>query len=532
MRQVHLLLALIVCVGPAQGQVAPLFARWNSSQTPGAAVAVLYRGQLVHEGHYGLANLEHAIHIDSETVFDIGSVSKQFCAFAVALLVADGRVSLDESIRTYIPELSALDHTISVRHLVHHTSGLRDWPGILAFGGKRIEDVITLEEVFQMAANQHTLNFEPGSEYLYSNTGYSLLAVLVERVSGQSLAEFAAERIFGPLQMTQTHFVADREDVVRNRAFGYAPATGRYIRLGNGLMAPGASSLLTSLRDMIRWTRNFSSQTVGAPEVHALMNRRGVLSSRDTIAYAFGNLVGAYRGLRTVWHNGAWTGFRAALLRIPDHDFAVIILGNTAGMNPIRLAEQTAEVYLEAFMDPAPEPPTTADMAVSPGDYTGVYDVNAANVLRIEPSLGALALRLGPAAVFPMQPTGPAAFYVAPLSATLEFERDTTGAVTHLRGFGLRTPRRISESVESVDAYPETYVNTDLGVSYRVHLQRDTLRVQGPRGQDFALHHVIGDVFWTDQWYMPVVRFFRDSSGAITHFEANNARSLRVRFTR
>lgn len=193
---------------------------------PGAAVGVIRGGEVVHRAGYGIAHLDHGIPITPETVFDIASISKQFGAMAALLLEAEGKLDFDADVRDHVPELPDFGPTITVRHLVHHTSGIRDWPHTLALGGVEMSDVISLEKILRMLFNQRDLNFPPGSEYAYSNTGYNLLALTVERASGMTFRAFTQKRIFEPLGMSHTHFLDSYTEAVPGRAESYAPSRG------------------------------------------------------------------------------------------------------------------------------------------------------------------------------------------------------------------------------------------------------------------------------------------------------------------
>jgi len=381
-------------------QVDALFTRWHTPDSPGAAVLVMKDGDIVHARGYGMANLEHGVPIRPSTVFDIASVSKQFGAMAVALLEGDGRLSLDDDVRKYVPELPDFGMRITIRHLIHHTSGIRDWPGTLAIGGWDFQDVISFEQILRMAYHQRELNFAPGEAYAYSNTGYNLLAEVVSRVSGRSFRAFAAERIFEPLGMRSTHFQDDSTEIVPDRAESYRPAPGGgFRRVTSNLTALGSSSLFTTIEDLSKWIANFeaAAPVVGGPEVVRRLHERGVLNSGETIAYAFGQSIGEYRGLPTVSHTGSWAGYRSVLVRFPEQRFAVGILANTADMNPASLANDIADVYLADRLGPAPTPgengrrgggpapswqPTSAELEAYAGTYRSA-ELDTAYVLTV-----------------------------------------------------------------------------------------------------------------------------------------------------
>ena len=368
----------------ASRAVDELFRQWDNTRSPGAAVLVLHRGERVHARGYGMADLEHGVPITTSTVFDIASVSKQFGAFAIALLEADGLLSLDDDVRKYLPELHDFGRTITVRHLVHHTSGIRDWPGTLRIGGWSYQDVLSFDQILRMAFQQRELNFEPGSAYAYSNTGYNLLAEIVRRVSGQSFREFTDARIFRPLGMHDSHFHDDHTMIVPNRAESYTRGRdGACRNVPNNLTALGSSSLFTTVDDLGRWVINFDSATVGGAGVVGRTHARGVLNSGDTIAYAFGQSIGTYRGARVVSHTGSWAGYRTVLQRYPDNDFAVVILANTSDMNTNVLGQRIADIYLRDVLAPpvvssggAGEETTRRTWSPTPAqlsEYAGTY---------------------------------------------------------------------------------------------------------------------------------------------------------------
>ena len=420
-------------------EVDRLFEQWHRPDSPGAAVLVLQDGEAVHAKGYGMANLEHGVPIRTTSVFDIASVSKQFGAFALALLEADGLLSVDDEVHRYIPELPDFGRPITLRHLVHHTSGIRDWPGTLSMAGWDYQDVLSFEQILRMAFHQKDLNFDPGSEYAYSNTGYNLMAETVARVSGVSFREFCQERIFGPLGMTRTHFHDDHTEVVRDRADSYRPAPGGGYRfVNNSLTALASSSLFTTVEDLARWVENFESPVVGGPEVVARMHERGVLNEGDTIPYAWGQSTRRYRGLETWSHTGSWAGYRTALLRFPEQRFAVVILANTSNMNPARLANEIADLYLDEHLlpeepeEPRPErepedpwEPTLADLHEYVGEYRS-DELHTSYWLEIRDDvLVARHFRTGERSFRPRDPDR----FQAGGFGEVHFLRDDTGAV-------------------------------------------------------------------------------------------------------
>jgi CubicO group peptidase (beta-lactamase class C family) len=339
---------------PRNPKVDRIFAEWDKPDSPGCAVGVLQNGRFIYQRGYGMANLDYDIPNAPEMVYYVGSDSKQFTAASIALLSLDGKISLDDDIRKYFPEMPDYGSRITINHLVHHTSGIRDVYGIMAIAGLRMEDVFSDSEAVALIARQKALNFKPGDAYLYSNSGYFLLAQLVRRVTGRSLREFADERIFQPLGMTHTHFHDDPGHIMKKRAMSYeSDGHGGYrISYLQNFDKIGAGGLYTNLDDLRKWDENFYTHKVGGDALQKLIHTRGVLNSGDTIPYAFGNNVASYRGLRTTEHGGALMGYKAHIYRFPDQHFTVLETCNLGSINPGPLAQSVAEVYLGDKMGP------------------------------------------------------------------------------------------------------------------------------------------------------------------------------------
>jgi CubicO group peptidase (beta-lactamase class C family) len=331
----------------AAAKVDKLFAAWDKTTSPGAALAVLKEGRIIIERGYGMAKLEDGIINTPDKVFDIGSVSKQFTAACVAILVREGKVRVDDDIRRYLPEMPAYGKPITVRHLLHHTSGLRDYNSLLELAGFRADaDSPTVAEALEIVRRQKKLNYTPGDEYSYTNTGFFLLSQIVERVSGKSLNAFAQERIFGPLGMTKTLYQDDHTQIIKDRATGYADGGNGTFKISmSNWDETGDGNVYTTVRDLARWDQAFYS---GAPgrDLMDMLQTTGVLNSGEKIDYAWGLVVSEYKGLKVVEHGGSWVGFRAALVRFPEQRFTVIILANLDSMDPSGLAFKVADIYL------------------------------------------------------------------------------------------------------------------------------------------------------------------------------------------
>ena len=323
-----------------------VFQQWDTRTSPGCALGVFQNGQIAYAHGYGMADLEHDAPITPQSVFYVGSLTKQFTAMSAALAIQQGPLGYDDSIRKYLPEMPAYADTIKISNLIHHTSGLRDYYALLTIAGRRYDTLYDNNAVLQFAARQKSLNFAPGDEYSYTNTGYQLLAVAIERATKTPFADYGDRQIFKPLAMTVTHFHTDTSRIVNGRVIGYSGTAGQWaIDVPNNERA-GAGGLYTNIPDLQRWDENFYTAKVGGPELIKKLQTRAHLNSGKEIAYAWGLEIGNYRGLPIVEHSGSLHGYRAELIRFPSQHTSVVILCNHSSIVPSRLAHQVADVVL------------------------------------------------------------------------------------------------------------------------------------------------------------------------------------------
>jgi CubicO group peptidase (beta-lactamase class C family) len=513
-----------------------VFAAWSSADGPGCAVGVSRDGAVVFQNGYGLANLETESPITASSVFHVASVSKQFTAAAVMLLARDGKLSLDDDVRRHLPELPDYGHRITLRHLLTHTSGLRDQWDLLAMARGRFEENrITEDDVLEIVGRQKGLNFVPGTEYLYSNTGYTLAAVVVRRVSGKSLREFADERIFRPLGMTDTHFHDDYTMVVKGRAAGYArrPAGGWRVSLPN-YDTYGATSLFTTVGDLLKWDANFATPRVGDEGMWREMMASGVLAGGDTTGYGLGIAAEEYRGTRLVGHGGADAGYRTYLGHFPEHALSVAVLCNAAQANPSALTRSVADVLLGDRLAPAPEPPA-ARVTLAPEELSALAGVYA------HPVTGApffitqrgdtlvVGRTTGPALV----PMGERRFRVGAQPVELEFTPDG-GLVQTVLAWPRRTPVTLRRqeparpSRAELEAYTGTWHSEELGATYTVAATDSTLVLRTRWGAERTVRPAYGDTFAGDY----LLAFTRGRGGRVDGMRMSSGRVRGVRFER
>ena len=332
-------------------QVDELFAEWDGETSPGGVVGIFMDGRIIYSKGYGVANLDYDIPITPQSVLRIGSISKQFVAMCIAILAEQGKLSFDDDIRTYLPEMPDYGNQITIRHLLHHTSGIREYLALVNLIGKPEGSVFgyTTRELVELLSRQQKLNFEPGSQFSYTNSGYFLLAEIVTRVSGMKASAFAQENIFEPLSMTQTRFYDDPNAIIRNQAFGYSPKRDGGYRL-DILRSDviGDLGVITTVEDFLHWDNNFYENKLGArtKDLITMMFIRGRTSNEEELSYALGLEFDSYRGLKTMGHGGSAVGYVAEFLQFPEQRFSVVILSNLSSFRPGRLARQVADLYL------------------------------------------------------------------------------------------------------------------------------------------------------------------------------------------
>ncbi len=536
-------------------KVDRLFAAWDKTTSPGASLAVVKDGKIVYERGYGLARLEDGIVNTPDKVFDIGSVSKQFTAACVAMLVREGKVGLDDDIRKYIPEMPAYERPVTVNHLLHHTSGLRDYNELLSLAGFRPEsDSPTVEEALEVIRRQKKLNYAPGDEYSYTNTGFFLLSQIVERVSGRSLNAFAQERIFKPLGMTKTLFQDDHTQIIRDRATGYTEGPGGAFKISmSNWDETGDGNVYTTVRDLYLWDQAFYSGALGK-DLMDMLQTKGVLNSGRAIDYAWGLVVTEYKGLRVVEHGGAWVGFRAALVRFPEQSFSVIILANLDSIDPSGLAFKIADIYLAGLVkEPAKDEtgksaeaaPAQAAMSVPKAELEalpGNWQEGRFGLWLTLASKGDKLLAEMDGRTDALAPAGPGKFVVPGIEEGLAIEfkpaekgrpataRMTIGKTEELR-FTKAVPLKAAGAAE-LAAYAGAYVSEELlGARYLIRVDKGALVLKTRDTPRAELEAMAPDKF-TAPGYGLNVEFVRGRGGKVTGLTVSVGRAAGIAFSR
>jgi CubicO group peptidase (beta-lactamase class C family) len=504
-------------------------------------------GQIIYKRGYGMADLDHDVPITPETIFHVASISKQFTAAAILLLAHGGKLSLDDDVHKYIKELPDFGAPITIRHLIYHTSGLRDQWDLLGLAGWRYSlDLITDDDVLELMSRQKALNFKPGEKHMYCNTGYTLLAQIVKRVSGQSFREFTTSRIFEPLGMKSTHFRDDHAEIVKHIAYGYEEGKGRNVyRLSvTNFDTVGATSLLTTVEDLEHWDENFYHPRVGGPALVAQQLQRGKLNSGKELDYAFGLEHGKYRGVATVDHGGADAGYRADLLRFPQQHFSVACLCNQAETNPGELTRKVADIYLaEQFKEPPPVRVESTTKPVSVPDerlaqYAGLYwkkdDEHAMRILHED---GKLFLVESEDEHLELSPRADNRFLLVVFPVAFTFDQRGGGEPLHLniQGPEQQNPdvfERVTEfqpTREQLSGYAGSYVSAEIEPVYRIVIENGSLMLKRLKSKPQRLRPTLVDYF---QGPAGDLHFQRDAAGKISGFVLNSGRVKNFRFTK
>ncbi len=519
---------------------------WNSSQTPGAAVAVVKNGAIIYKNAYGMANLEYDIPVSTTSIFHIASVSKQFTVFSILLLQSEGKLNLDDDIRKYIPEVPDFGNPITLRHLASHTSGLRDQWTLLSMAGWRMDDVITKEHILKLVSKQKDLNFLPGDEFLYCNTGFTLLAEVVARVSGNSFAEYTKAKIFEPLQMNHTLFYDDHEKIVKNRTYSYYLDITGFKKSVLNYANVGATSLFTTVEDLSLWALNFSEIKIGNAEIFTTMNTPAVLNNGKEFEGALGQFVGKYKGLNEISHGGGDAGFRSYLTRFPDQEFSVIVFSNSATFNAGGIAHQIADIYLKEQIE-------TEDKDDEPGSeineedivldnkalnlYVGDFELQPGTILSvIEKNGQLLGKATGP--YVKLNPLSSTVFAAEGVDIKLEFilnDNNKADLIKVYQGEQIQEARRLEpfdKTSVNLSDFSGVFFSEELSTGYEFKVQGDKLVAHHSRLSDIKLVPLKKDVFSGDAWFFSQIEFIRDTDNTIIGCKVSSERIRNLNFSK
>lgn len=528
-----------------ESKIDSIFKNYIDLNKPGAVVAVVKNQKIVFKKGYGSANLEYNIPNSPSTIFHIASVSKQFTVFSILLLQKQGKLGLDDDIRKYIPEVPDFGKTITLRHLASHTSGLRDQWNLLSMAGWRMDDVITKEHVLKLVSKQKELNFNPGDEYAYCNTGFTLLAEVVARISEMSFAEFTNANIFKPLKMSNTLFYDDHEKIVKNRAYSYFMDSTGIKKSVLNYANVGATSLFTTVEDLSLWSMNFLDIKVGDSTIINEMNTPAVLNNGKTFGGALGQFVGTYKGLKEIQHGGADAGYRSYLTRFPEENFSVIVFSNSAEFNSGRMAHNVADLYLKDKIIVTPKKEKQEDVDSSKDiiidqsiteTYVGTFELQPGFTITITKKNNSLAAQATGQSVLSLIPLSTTEFKVKGVEAKIEFIPNDGKKIKSLKlyqGGQIMEAPMVKEFVSTsvkLSNFAGEYYSEELSTRYHFTVIDNNLVAKHSRLSDFNLNPIKKDLFNGEAWFFGKVEFIRNSNNAITGCKVSNGRVRNLYF--
>ncbi|MBS1524577.1 MAG: beta-lactamase family protein [Bacteroidetes bacterium] len=539
--KIRLMSVLLLCSLPAVAQISNDFIAKKSDSIfntyknqPGVAVLVVQSGKIAFEKGYGLANLEYNIPVTPVTVFDIASVSKQFTGYAISTLIQEGKISPDDDIHKYLPDVPDFGKKITIRNLVHHTSGLRDWPEALHAAGWRWEEAFGWDDIMRMVKQQKELDFEPGSKYQYSNTGYNLLAAIIEKVTGETWPVWVDEHIFKPLRMNSSQILTDYSKVIKNQASSYYPDKDDFHKASDMLTAWGSSSIFTTAEDLARWVIRFQRGLHEKDPVYLRMIETDKLNDGKKNNYAYGLEVADDGGLRNINHTGGWAGFATVISNYPDQELSIILLSNNAGFDSYGRANQLARALLANKMKPGPKlenigsKPTVSLATQVLRKYANTYKLGEGWYVTFTLEDGKLMVQATSEAKFPTEPKSDTVIWVPAYNAAFTFS-DITDKANTAKYKGIIAPKITPVRVDASQfgQYAGSYYSPELEATYRVYVKDDKLMVHHMRLGDFELVPDAAGMFSCD---VGRIRFEKDGRGKVTGFKLSGGRVRNIRF--
>ena len=505
-----------------------LFDFWNRLDQPGFAAVVVKDSRVVYQKVFGLACQEHGVAITPKTVFNIATGAEPFVGLAVAMLEKQGKLSLDDDVRKYIPEVPDFGTPVKLRHLLHQTSGLRDWPAVLQLTGRDTEEV-TLDRVLKIVKAQKKLAFSPGERFQNSNTNYDLLAETIKRASGRPFSDWAWENVFKPLKMTRTQFRDNYRSIFDDQAFTYNFTRREYLKGIDNLSLVGSHSLFTSIADLAKWLLNFETGQVGGPDIFAKIFTAGRLNNGQSSGFGYGLNVKAGPGRRQVSQTGSWAGSGSALAYFPDQKFGFVVLANWDYTPVEGFVQDIIDIYLPTVVEPVKKiPPAVAKKAVkvSPeklDSYVGDFRIAPGQTFAISRTGDQLSITAS-GRKFPLTALSETEFLLAIADARIVFQKNKEGKIQQFvwkqGGDEQIAPRvvLVKPTPGELQEFAGAYFNDELNLRCAVELRGDTLIVNAPGQNDIRLAPDEKDHFAANSQAFPMMIFQRDGQNRVTGF--------------
>jgi CubicO group peptidase (beta-lactamase class C family) len=512
-----------------------------TGNVPGAVVGIMKEGELTFGKAVGKANLRYDIDFQLNTPTNIGSVTKQFTAFSILLLEKEGKLSIDDDVRKYIPELPGLGQTITIKHLMNHTNGLREVYNLMPITGWKGEDVLLREEILRILQNQKELQAPPGEKFNYNNSAFILLAEIVERVTEQKFPKWVKENVFDPLDMNDSYVRRDPAQIIPNAAMGYSSGEYGIVESGDLYAGYGAGGIYTTPIDLAKWINNLNKHELGGQELIDKLLTPGILNSGDTMSYALGIGVGEYKGLENYSHGGADIAHRAMLIYFPSINSGVVTLSNNATF-PGSIAWKLADVFFEEYLEQEeteadPEKINISEKILS--KYAGKYKMESIGLV-IEYKLedGALVAYPTGQSSLKLNPTSDTSFTYEGIKASIVFksiENDKSNSAIHTQGGQDITLNRLASydpSLSELKEFTGRYFSDEVETFYNIVLKDSILVAEHRNLKDIKLSPTEEDTFSGDIYFMGEVAFQRNDGKLVVGFTVSNGRTEGIVFER
>ncbi|MBV8390938.1 MAG: serine hydrolase [Mucilaginibacter sp.] len=518
-------------------RIDSIFKNYAIKTGPGVAVMIIKDQQVIFKKGYGMANLEYDEPITPASVFDIASVSKQFTGYAISTLIQQGKLSEDDDIHKYLPDVPQYTHKITIHNLIHHTSGIRDWPMTLNLAGWRYDEDFLFDDIMRMVKHQKDLDFEPGSKFSYSNTGYNLLAEIVGKASGKPFPQWVKENIFNPLNMNSSLVMSDHQKVVKHLAASYYGNGDGAGKINDALIAYGSSSIYTNTEDLAKWVIFFQKGIEAKDPVIERMLQTDVLTNKEKNTYAYGLFVDDNdHGLHSISHDGGWAGYRTLIKNYPDEKFSIILLSNAADFNVDAGGLEVAKAFLGGKIKPGPQREDLQNVATVKVDekqlqkYTGSYQLGTGWYVTFTVENGNLMVQANGEDKFSTAAKSDSVFWVQGYGSSFTF-RDIKDKAYTAKYRNIIAKRIVPITVETdqLNDYAGRYHSEELETDYKITLNNGKLTIYQIRLGDIPLDP---DLAISDQFSTRIgsISFTRDTQGKVNGLNVSGGRPKNIRF--
>ncbi|MGG7438471.1 serine hydrolase domain-containing protein [Chryseobacterium arthrosphaerae] len=507
-----------------------LINNYSDPKAPGMAVGIIRDGKIIYKKTYGLANLEDKIPVTDSTAFDIASVSKQFTAFIMLLAEREGRLSLEDDIRTYLPELKNLPYKITVRQLANHTHGLPDFTSIKRLQGFGDEFRVTNDQAIKTVLAIKSINFKPGERYAYNNTGFMLLAEILHRVYKKEFRELLKEYIFQPLKMNSSTAVDDPLKITPNRAESYQESNATFFKYPLGQMENGSSNIFTTLNDLCIWALNYQKPVIGNREIYDKMQQNTFLNSGNRIEYGLGLQTGKYKGLNIVFHGGGTAGYRSYILHIPAYRLSVVLAGNKGNFDGLFIAYKLVDLFLGNHQVLSAQPQKMSYTSAELKKFEGMYEINPGNYLEI--SSDGKNLYQGKSKML-LTIMGDDQFGIPAIpTASVTFHKETLTFNVGDFAFVCKKVKLEPIKVNKADLNKLTgfYRNEEFNTIYQLLVEGNTLIARHYINPDVLLYPLSPTNFYSHKSFLGQLDFRKDKKGNVTGFILAGANIANVEF--